>query len=85
MNKVILRRDRRAGYKNRHGDKAKRLHREVTFRIGSEEGPSAGSRRRGCREFQRKAVARGEVGQGRRGASRTEPPRRVELGRDSQT
>lgn len=49
MKKSLLRRDRRAGYKNRHGDEAKSLPKEGTLGTGSEEGPSAGSGRRGRR------------------------------------
>lgn len=80
MKKILLRRDRRAGYKNRHGDKAKSLHKEGTLGTGSEEGPSAGSGRRGRREFQRKAASKGEVGPGRRGLQGHSPPDGRSLG-----
>lgn len=75
MKRVFLWRGGGAGDKDRSGQTAKRLCEEVTFRIGLEEGQDAGSRREGCRGFQREAEARGEEGSKVGGGhQRTEPP-----------
>lgn len=58
VKRIFLWRGGGAGYKDRPGQTAKRLCKEVTFRIGLEEGQGAGSRQKAAGGF-RERLKRG--------------------------